>query len=115
VLTGGASTPIVFFPSYGCDRFALLQAEYRGGFDIHIGDDDDDWHSPRFDTGIDWTLFFDVARGWALGDDVTRTGTGMLYDAGAGVVIGGFGVYGAVPLNGDDRGLRVFVRLGPRF
>jgi hypothetical protein len=39
----------------------------------------------------------------------------MLYDVGAGVILGGFGIYGAVPLDSRDRGMRFFVRLGPRF
>lgn len=26
-----------FFASYGCDRMAMFSAEYRGGFDFHIG------------------------------------------------------------------------------
>jgi hypothetical protein len=43
------------------------------------------------------------------------TDTETLYDVGAGIVLGDFGVYGAVPLTGDDRSLRFFVRLGARF
>ena len=108
---GGATTP--FFARYGCDRFALLQAEYRGGMDFHFGDWDR--RGPNFDAGVDWTLFFDAARGWVIGNEPGRSDTATLYDAGAGLVIGGFGIYGAVPLEGDDRGLRFFVRLGPRF
>jgi hypothetical protein len=111
---GAASAP--FFGSYGCDRFALFQAEYRGGLDFHFGGDDYDDDAPwHFDAGVDWTVFFDAARGWALGSDPARSNTETLYDVGAGVILGGFGVYGAVPLSGQDRGLRVFVRLGPRF
>jgi hypothetical protein len=100
-----------FFPSYGCDRYALAQVEYRGGVDIRIGHD----NRHDVDADIDWTVFFDAARGWALGEDPTRADTETLYDAGAGVILGGFGVYGAVPLTGEDREFRLFVRLGPRF
>lgn len=100
-----------FFPSYGCDRFALAQIEYRGGFDLHFGHD----RYRDVDADIDWTFFFDAARGWALGDDPTRGNTETLYDAGAGIVLGGLGVYGAVPLTGENREFRLFVRLGPRF
>jgi hypothetical protein len=39
----------------------------------------------------------------------------MLYDAGAGVMLGGFGFYAAVPLTGDDRSVNFFIRLGARF
>ncbi|HUF69119.1 MAG TPA: hypothetical protein VMM79_10810 [Longimicrobiales bacterium] len=102
-----------FFPTYGCDRYALAQIEYRGGFDIHVGHGSS--HGVDIDTSVDWTVFFDAARGWALGDDPNRASTETLYDAGAGIILGGFGVYGAVPLTGTDRELRVFVRLGPRF
>jgi hypothetical protein len=43
------------------------------------------------------------------------TDTGVLYDAGAGIVLGGLGIYGAVPLNGENRSMNFFVRLGARF
>lgn len=104
-----------FFPGYGCDRFALGQVEYRGGFDVHIGDrrrsDDWGWH---VDSSVNWIVFFDAARGWAY-DDIGTLDSGTLYDVGAGVILGGLGIYGAVPLSETDRGLRLFVRLGPRF
>lgn len=112
----GSESPVAFFPSYGCDRFAMVQFEYRGGLDFHFGDDDDDrdW---SFGADVDWTVFFDAGRGWALEKDrfAGRANTEMLYDVGAGVILGGFGLYGAVPLDSEDRGLRFFVRLGPRF
>jgi hypothetical protein len=104
-----------FFASYGCDRFALAQVEYRGGFDVRWGRGDPAERGWDIDTSVDWTVFFDAARGWALGDDPNRADTETLYDAGAGVILGGFGIYGAVPLTGEDRELRLFVRLGPRF
>jgi hypothetical protein len=113
VQSGGGVSQF-FFPSYGCDRFAMFQAEYRGGMNLHFGDDHHD-HDWNFDADFNWTVFFDAARGWALGNDPSRSGTGMLYDAGLGVIVGGFGLYGAAPLNGNDRGVRLFVRLGPRF
>lgn len=103
-----------FFGGYGCDRFAMVQAEYRGGFDIRFGHDDDHrWR--HFDANVDWTVFFDAAIGYRYDDAGNRFDTGALYDAGMGVILGDFGVYGAVPLTGDDRGLRMFIRLGPRF
>lgn len=112
----------VFFPRYGCDRIALLQAEYRGGlhFGFAWGDDDDDWDDWGFDWDADltWSLFFDAARGWAFNgsDPVARVDTGALYDAGAGLILDDdIGIYAAVPLNGRDRGPRIFLRLGRRF
>jgi len=112
-----------FFPYYGCDRMALVSAEYRGGFDFHIGgfdwedeDEDDDWEW-NMDASPNWIVFFDAARGWASAEakHYGATHTSTLYDAGAGIVIGDVGIYGAVPLTGTDRGVKFFVRLGPRF
>mgnify|MGYP001259338069 CR=1 FL=1 len=121
-LDADAATP-TFFPRYGCDRIALLQAEYRGGlvFDVSWADDDDadgwewgfDW-----DGDVTWALFFDAARGWAFdgASPAARRDTGTLYDVGAGIVFDdNVGIYAAVPLNGDERNVRVFVRLGLRF
>jgi hypothetical protein len=113
VPANGTAAPTRFFTGYGCDRFALFQAEYRGGLDLHFGDRGSHWR--HVDTDVDWTIFFDAARGWVLGNEVFRADTETLYDAGAGIVLGGFGIYGAVPLSGEERPLRVFIRLGPRF
>jgi hypothetical protein len=113
VQTGGPTTPRFFYPSYGCDRFAMAQAEYRGGMKFNFGGDDE--HDWNVNTDVNWTVFFDAARGWALGVDPVRNDTGTLYDAGLGFIVGGFGIYGAAPLNGENRAVRLFVRLGPRF
>jgi hypothetical protein len=119
VTTGVGGAGQSFYGGYGCDRFGLFQAEYRGGFDVRFGDRDDDRRGDRwphsFHTNVDWTLFFDAAKGWRFDDSGDRLDTGMLYDAGIGVILGDFGVYGAVPLTGDERNLRLFIRLGPRF
>jgi hypothetical protein len=110
-----------FFPYYGCDRAALFSAEYRGGFDFHWGglsawDDDDDWDWD-IDANPNWVVFFDAARGWAYDESKLRgaADTETLYDVGAGLLLGDFGLYAAVPLTGEDRDLRFFVRLGARF
>lgn len=112
-----------YFPYYGCDRTAMLSAEYRGGFDFHFGGfghwDDEDGEERRLDLDShpNWILFFDAGRGWARGESKARgaADTGALYDAGAGIVIGDVGIYGAVPLTGSERGVKFFVRIGPRF
>lgn len=111
-----------FHPAYGCDRFGLVQAEYRGGFDLHFGGRDHragkarGWRPHDFDVDVDWTVFFDAGRGYAYAADGRTAGdTGMLYSVGAGFVLGDVGLYGAVPLTGSDRDLRFFVGLGPRF
>ena len=112
-----------FYPYYGCDRTAVFSAEYRGGFDFSFGSwnfwDDDERHESyrSVEAHPNWIFFFDAGRGWAQRSSsvLHASDTGNLYDVGAGIVIGDVGIYGAVPLSGDDRGLKLFVRLGPRF
>lgn len=109
-----------FYPLYGCDRYVMFQAEYRGGFDLRLGGRSDDRHGWNWDWDLgspSWIVFFDAARGWAYNrePDTPRFDTGNLYDAGLGILLGDFGVYGAVPLGSRDRRVQVFVRLGPRF
>jgi hypothetical protein len=113
-----------FYPYYGCDRFALGSVEYRGGFDFGFGGNwdwwghDDEEHEWHVDASPNWMVFFDAGKGWALSDSRTRSGardTEVLYDAGAGVTLGGFGIFGAIPLNGDHRKMNIFIRLGARF
>jgi hypothetical protein len=102
-----------FLAGYGCDRMALVQAELRGGFDLHF-DHGTDWRWDLDDPS--WIVFFDAARGWAFDrDGGGRTDTGTLYDAGLGLLLGDLGIYGAIPLNADDNDVRLFIRLGPRF
>lgn len=106
------------YPAYGCDRMALLQAEYRGGVEIHLGegwDDDDHWD---IDFDFDWAFFFDAGRGWALeeAEQAGRVDSPTLLDAGAGLLFGDdLGLYWAVPLSGDGGGSTFFVRLQRRF
>ncbi|MGQ0815742.1 MAG: hypothetical protein ACT4O1_15000 [Gemmatimonadota bacterium] len=84
-----------FFPYYGCDRMALFSADYRADFAA---------------------VFFDAGRGWSASDAPAGAAhTATLYDAGAGILLGDVGIYGAVPLTGNDRAVKFFVRLGPRF
>jgi hypothetical protein len=120
VQEGGSSS---FFPYYGCDRFALGSIEFRGGFDLDFGGgwdmwgDEDDYWNWHLDASPTWLLFFNAGQGWAL-DDSRKLGardTGVLYDAGAGFVLGDFGIYAAVPLSGSDHSPRFSVRLGARF
>lgn len=116
--------PELFVPAYGCDRFALVQAEYRGELSFrfdwsdhpwHDGDDeeddDDDDHGDYWRADLDWVTFVDAARGWSLrGDGEAQTGV----DAGVGLLFDRLGVYAAVPLRGG-KGINLFVRLGSRF
>jgi hypothetical protein len=112
-----------YFPQYGCDRFALFQAEYRGDlrFRLHWGGDDADggegegWARAAIRNGLNtdfaWVLFADAGRGWTLDDSLE--GTGAATDVGAGVIVGRLGVYGAVPVSTGGR-FNLFIRLSPR-
>ena len=113
-----------YFPAYGCDRFALGQAEYRGTLSLDFGigdpdwDDDDWWDEVRIDLSPTWVVFFDAARGWAYEEPAFGgdRDTGALFDTGIGFLIGDLGIYGALPLNGGvEQEPRFFVRLGRRF
>jgi hypothetical protein len=104
-----------FFPYYGCDRIALLQAEFQAGL-------------PFFerltlpDLGLEfpvrWILFFDAGRAWIEPDALSgreRGRTGLSTDIGAGLRVGGLGAYIAAPLSsGGGDGLNFFIRLGRR-
>jgi hypothetical protein len=120
---GSVVAPPRYFPNYGCDRFALFQAEYRGDLSLHLrwnGDDDEragereSW--PRslrhgLDTDFGWVLFADAGRGWAIGERLVDTKAAV--DVGAGVLLGRLGVYGAVPVS-TGGSFNLFIRLSPR-
>jgi len=110
-------------PSYGCDRFALFQAEVRGSLFVDWGigwdeneenrDDQWDWY-PDVDLSPDWAAFFNMGRGWNIGDEDTKT----LMDLGLGIFFGDLGIYFAYPLTEDQNGDRdgnFFIRLSRRF
>ncbi len=108
------------FPTYGCDRFALFQAEYRGHFSLDLGlspDDDDQWESwdwyPAVDLSPSWAVFFEAGRGWSRTEGGVDTDTAA--DVGVGVFLGQLGFYWAYPLTGEDRRVNFFVRLQRRF
>jgi hypothetical protein len=116
-------TPV--FASYGCDRVALFQAEYRGSFAFDMGlDPDDEWEDewhwyPAIDLNPSWAVFFDAGRGWSLADEGTPASLGpdtdTLMDLGIGFFLGDVGLYWAWPLNGEDRGVNFFLRIDHRF
>ncbi len=122
VTSQGSLTPEVF-PSYGCDRFALFQVEFRGNLflDWGLGGDDgrdpwrDDWNwYPDIDFSPNWSAFFDAGRAWNLDSSDTDT----LMDVGVGLFFGDLGLYFAFPLNEDQNGDRdgnFFIRLSRRF
>jgi hypothetical protein len=116
-ITPGRSLPPVWVPAYGCDRFALFQAEYRGRLSLRLGWDGGPWGDSAtggWDLGWaaspDWVAFVDAGQGWGFG----RRSEDLALDLGAGLVFGRVGAYIAAPLRGEG-GLHLFVRLGPRF
>jgi hypothetical protein len=118
---GTARTEV--FPSYGCDRFALFQAEFRGNLfmDWDLGwnnegdpfDDDWTWY-PDIDFSPNWSAFFNAGQAWNVnGDD-----NDVLMDLGVGLFFGDLGIYFAYPLTEDvngDRDGNFFIRLSRRF
>lgn len=111
-----------YFPRYGCDTFALFQAEYRGRFSFRMRWDSAPWLDDReeanefeprdtWEFAPDWTVFVDTGRGWNL---ESATDEELSVDVGVGLAIGRFGAFLALPLSGEG-GINAFVRLGPRF
>lgn len=117
VQSDGDVVPV--FQRYGCSRFALFQAEYRGRLPFGT----DRWSQPSSDGGrgwlppVDispsWAVFFNAGRGWSQSPDFPDTG--MVADVGAGVLLGRVGAYIAVPITSSARSMNFFVRLQPRF
>jgi hypothetical protein len=117
VESGGGLEPV--FQRYGCSRFALFQAEYRGrlpfgwsGWSQTATDEAPDW-LPPVDVSPSWTVFFNAGRGWSQSPDFPDTGT--VADVGAGILLGRVGAYVALPLTESGRSMNFFVRLQPRF
>jgi hypothetical protein len=116
-----------FYDAYGCDRFALFQAEYRGDLSFRApprvaksaaADDDGglDWSDMRLvDADFGWVLFVDVGAGWTSLERHHDENTAV--DLGAGVLLGDVGLYVAAPVRDvyDRGGVSFFIRLAPRF
>lgn len=115
---GAGTLPSGLLPYYGCDRFALLQLEYRTAFPFGHG-----W-GRKLGWDIDlgerpgWTVFFDAGRAWTEQTALDGRSGGMddfAVDVGAGLRLGRLGAYWAVPLSGHDDGVNFFIRIGARF
>lgn len=132
VSKGAAGTEGNFYPRYGCDSFALFQAEYRGDVSFRVelpwgrGDEEEDVEDEYgaedgggYDRSIDadfgWVFFVDAGRGWSTEGNSYDEDTAV--DVGAGILVGDLGIYFAVPVaDGRERGgLNFFIRLAPRF
>jgi hypothetical protein len=117
----GGEEGAVLRPYYGCDRFALFQAEYRGALNLRTGfglpGDEDHESRPKHYHRPSWVVFFNAGRAWSDGDwgDLPRADSPALYDAGLGLIMGKGGVYWAVPLGEHGEGSRFFIRLERRF
>lgn len=110
-------------PGYGCQRFALFQAEYRSGLDFEFhwddtqvpGGFDGDVFSVEFEPSV--VLFYDAGAAWSSGegffDHLTKSDN-WVADVGGGLDFGGLGLYVAYPLVGSG-GLNFLVRLTGRF
>lgn len=108
-------------PFYGCDRFALFQAEYRGALNLRTGfgppEVDEAPRRTRRHHRPSWVVFFNAGRGWSDGDwgGLPRPDSPPLYDAGLGMILGEGGIYWAFPVGEHGEGSRFFVRLQRRF
>lgn len=120
-----------FYGGYGCDRFALFQAEYRGDFSLHLplgggarsggaegdeGEDGGGWADVRMiDAALNWVFFVDAGAGWTSLDD--HHDEDVAVDVGAGILLGDIGLYVATPVRDVYRrgGVNFFIRLAPRF
>lgn len=126
-----ASGPDSAFTKLGrpaqCDRFMLVQAEWKNDFRFSLfrDRDGDGWRlfNRRLRADGTWVVFMDSGRGWLIGE-----GDGLHYgkaalpglrtwrtDVGAGLDFGSFGVYIAQSVSDTDLKPNVFVRLGRRF
>jgi len=110
------------YPSYGCDRTLLFQAEFQGFLPISWNPVPDEWEdaelSSLFELQPAWAVFFNVGRGWAR-DGVTgavpRRDSPTRADIGFGIFLGPLGLSWSYPLNRRDQELNFFVRLQRRF
>ncbi|MGH7545694.1 MAG: hypothetical protein ACREKI_05875 [Gemmatimonadota bacterium] len=107
-------------PGYGCERYALVQVQYRGSprFKIGWGGDSDEPGPDRFRLRLEpaLVLFYDVGTAW----DVTgfwshlTQSRNWVADIGFGVELGGPGIYVALPLREGAKGSNFFIRLARR-
>jgi len=115
--TAVGQVPAVFHTAYGCDRIAMVQAEYRGRLSVRLGWEGGPWGDGdgggwdlAWLADPEWVVFFDAGQGWAR----ERRSEDLAANIGAGILFSRVGAYAAAPLSGEG-GLHLFVRLGPRF
>ena len=116
-----------------CERVALAQVEYRSDLDIRLGawdDNEDDeersvWRRGfRVETAAEWVLFADAGRGWLVGarqgdlryprDEFPSIGS-FRTDVGAGLDLGGLGLFVAKSVSNPKERPNFLVRVRRRF
>jgi cytoskeletal protein CcmA (bactofilin family) len=116
-----------FYDGYGCDRFALFQAEYRGdlAFRLNLGgarssadaeeEGAEESQVRLVDADFGWVLFVDAGAGWTSLENHHDENTAV--GVGAGILLGDVGIYVATPVRDvyDRGGVNIFIRLAPRF
>ncbi len=117
---GGDAALIGIVPGYGCERFALFQAQWRGAPRLKIawGGEPDEPGPERFRLRLEPALvvFYDVGAAWngeGYFDHLTKSNN-WFADVGVGVEFGGPGIYVAVPFREGVKGSNLFVRLARR-
>ena len=110
-----------------CERFAMVQAEFRG--DLHVDpfgvlDEERDRRRAGWGRGTQWVLFADAGRGWLVGVPdqhlFYRSGafpqlSTFRTDLGIGLVLDNVGVYASKSVSDGKAPINIFVRLQPRF
>lgn len=115
-----------FYDGYGCDRFTLFQAEYRGdlSFPMNLGgarsaaDAEEGVEESQVrlvDADWGWVLFVDAGAGWTSLENHHDEPAAV--DVGVGLLLGDLGIYVATPVRDvyDRGGVNFFIRLAPRF
>lgn len=110
------------FPSYGCDGVLLFQAELQNALNFSWNPLPTSWEdseaSSFFEFQPIWALTFNAGRGWAhgeVGNGHPRVDAPTRADLGAGIFLGGLGLYWSYPLVDREEGVNFFVRLQRRF
>jgi len=110
-----------------CERFAMVQAEFRG--DLHVDpfgvlDEERDRRRAGWGRGTQWVLFADAGRGWLVGvpdqhlfyrSSAFPQLSTFRTDVGVGLVLDNVGVYASKSVSDGRAPINIFVRLQPRF
>lgn len=102
-----------------CDRIALAQIEYRGDLKLDFAANWEDWprHYRSAHGDMAWVFFADAGRGWNASSTTWTLPALSAFrsDVGAGLDIGGIGLYAAKATSASHEPVNFFVRLRHRF